>query len=166
VLAQYATPPELLMHPANDFVEDFVGSDRALKRLSLLRVKDIDLWKAPLVRVGEPTEAARAAARSAEVPYPLAIDEEGRPLGWLSERDLARETVPAEPDTSADPIIELDTTLRDALSDLLRHDSQYGPVVDPSGRIVGILSIEIISHFLSSSEAVEQTTPPAERVQG
>ncbi len=166
VLAQYATPPELLMHPANDFVEDFVGSDRALKRLSLLRVKDIDLWKAPLVRVGEPTEAARAAVRSAEVPYPLAIDGDGRPLGWLSERDLARETVPAKPDTSADPIIELDTTLRDALSDLLRHDSQYGPAVDPSGRIVGILSIEIISHFLSSSEAVEQTTPPAERVQG
>jgi osmoprotectant transport system ATP-binding protein len=165
VLAQYATPPELLMHPANDFVEDFVGSDRALKRLSLLRVKDIDLWKAPLVRIGEPTEAARAAVHSAEVPYPLAIDNEGRPLGWLSERDLARETVPAQPDTSADPIIELDTTLRDALSDLLRHDSQYGPVVDPGGRIVGVLSIEIISHFLSSSQAVELTTPPAERIQ-
>ena len=49
VLAQYATPPELLMSPANDFVEDFVGADRALKRLSLLRVRDIDLWKAPLV---------------------------------------------------------------------------------------------------------------------
>ena len=56
VLAQYATPEELLMSPADDFVEDFVGADRALKRLSLLRVRDIDLWKAPLVRVGEPTE--------------------------------------------------------------------------------------------------------------
>src|SRR3989442_7953126 len=42
VLAQYATPPELLMSPASDFVEDFVGADRALKRLSLLRVRDVD----------------------------------------------------------------------------------------------------------------------------
>ena len=33
VLAQYAPPAELLMHPANEFVEDFVGADRALKRL-------------------------------------------------------------------------------------------------------------------------------------
>jgi osmoprotectant transport system ATP-binding protein len=42
VLAQYATPAELLMAPANAFVEDFVGADRALKRLALLRVRDIE----------------------------------------------------------------------------------------------------------------------------
>ena len=35
-LAQYATPTELLMEPADDFVEDFVGADRALKRLALI----------------------------------------------------------------------------------------------------------------------------------
>ena len=35
---------ELLMAPADDFVEDFVGADRALKRLALMRVRDIDLW--------------------------------------------------------------------------------------------------------------------------
>src|SRR5206468_7721650 len=46
-LQQYATPAELLMAPANDFVEDFVGADRALKRLALMRVRDIDLWQAP-----------------------------------------------------------------------------------------------------------------------
>ena len=63
MLAQYAPPAELLMSPANDFVEDFVGADRALKRLALLRVRDIDLWKAPLARVGEPTAAVRAADR-------------------------------------------------------------------------------------------------------
>src|SRR3954453_1292917 len=40
-LAQYATPAELLLNPANAFVEDFVGADRALKRLSLLKVSDI-----------------------------------------------------------------------------------------------------------------------------
>ena len=37
-LAQYATPSEILLHPANEFVEDFVGADRALKRLALMRV--------------------------------------------------------------------------------------------------------------------------------
>ena len=40
-LAQYATPSELLLHPANEFVEDFVGADRALKRLALMRVRDV-----------------------------------------------------------------------------------------------------------------------------
>ncbi len=42
-LAQYATPSELLMHPADEFVEQFVGADRALKRLALTRVRDVDL---------------------------------------------------------------------------------------------------------------------------
>jgi osmoprotectant transport system ATP-binding protein len=166
VLAQYATPPELLMNPATDFVEDFVGADRALKRLSLLRVRDIDLWKAPLARVGEPTANVRAAISSADLPHPLVVDEDGRPLGWLSERDLAQQTVPARPDTSADPVVELDDVLRDALSDLLRSDTQYGPVVDQHGRVAGVLSAEIVSHFLSSDRAAEVATGAAERVTG
>jgi osmoprotectant transport system ATP-binding protein len=164
VLAQYATPPELLMSPADDFVEDFVGADRALKRLALLRVRDIDLWKAPLARVGEPTAKVREAIAEADLPHPLAIDAEGRPLGWLSERDLAGETVPPEPGTAPEPILELEDVLRDALSDLLRHDTQYGPVIDENGRIAGVLSVEIISHFLSSNRAAELATGPAERV--
>jgi osmoprotectant transport system ATP-binding protein len=164
VLAQYATPSELLMNPASEFVEDFVGADRALKRLSLLRVRDIDLWKAPLARVGEPTANVRAAVPGADLPHPLVVDADGRPLGWLSERDLAGETVPARPDTSADPVVELDDVLRDALSDLLRSDSQYGPVVDEHGRVAGVLSVEIVSQFLSSPRAAEQATPAAERV--
>jgi osmoprotectant transport system ATP-binding protein len=164
VLAQYATPPELLMSPASEFVEDFVGADRALKRLSLLRVRDIDLWKAPLARVGEPTVNVRAAIAAADLPHPLAVDAEGRPLGWLSERDLVRETVPEKPDTAPDPIVELDDVLRDALSNLLRYDTQYAPVVDEQGRVAGVLSVEIISHFLSSNRAAELATGPAERV--
>jgi len=42
-LAQYSPPAELLMRPANAFVEDFVGADRALKRLALMRVGDVGL---------------------------------------------------------------------------------------------------------------------------
>ncbi len=89
-VAQYATPAELLMAPADEFVEDFVGADRALKRLALMRVSDIDLWEAPLAYVGQPTAEVRAKLEGAEVPYPLLVDGERRPLGWLSERDLAR----------------------------------------------------------------------------
>jgi osmoprotectant transport system ATP-binding protein len=36
-LVQYDTPDRLLAAPANDFVADFVGADRALRRLSLVR---------------------------------------------------------------------------------------------------------------------------------
>ena len=42
-LVQYSPPAELLAHPADDFVAQFVGHDRALKRLGLLTVGGIEL---------------------------------------------------------------------------------------------------------------------------
>ena len=165
ILAQYATPEELLMSPADDFVEDFVGADRALKRLSLLRVRDIDLWKAPLVRVGEPTASARAAIAAADLPYPLVVDADGRPRGWMSERDLQQETVPEQPDTSPIRSSSSRTCCATRSSDLLQSDTQYGPVVDGRGRVVGVLSVEIVSEFLSSPQATMHLATPAERVE-
>jgi osmoprotectant transport system ATP-binding protein len=147
-LAQYAPPAELLMYPADRFVEDFVGADRALKRLALQRVRDVDLWKAPLVRVGELVQSARAKLADSEVPFPLLVDGEGRPLGWLSERGMAGERVAHELSSAAEPVLELDDVLRDALSDLLAHESQYGPVVDHRGAVCGVLSIEVLGHAL------------------
>jgi osmoprotectant transport system ATP-binding protein len=147
-LAQYAPPAELLMYPQGRFVEDFVGSDRALKRLALQRVRDVDLWKAPLVRIGEPGAQARAKAADSEVPYPLLVDGDGKPLGWLSERGMQGERVENELRSNAQPVLELEDVLRDALSDLLQEEAQYGPVVDHRGQVVGVLSIEILGHAL------------------
>jgi osmoprotectant transport system ATP-binding protein len=165
---QYATPAELLMAPATEFVEDFVGADRALKRLSLMRVADIDLWEAPLAYVGQATSEVRAklAAAGVEVPYPLLVDSERRPLGWLSERDLGGETVPARPDSPLGPVLELEDVMRDALADLLQGESQYAPVVDAQRRIVGVLSIEIIAEFLASPNARRDEHPAVERPRG
>ena len=147
-LAQYATPAELLMNPADRFVEDFVGADRALKRLALQRVRDVDLWKAPLVRAGESTSDAVARAAGSEVPYPLLVDDDDRPVAWLNDRDLNGDVVEAPGASRAEPILELDDILRDALSDLLEEEVQYGPVVDEQGRAFGVLSVEILAHAL------------------
>ena len=162
-VAQYATPTELLMEPASDFVEDFVGADRALKRLALLRISDIDLWEAPVSRAGEPTAPVTEALRSAEVPHAVLVDDEQRPLGWLSVKDLDQERVPGVADTDPTPILEARWTLRDGLANLLASGSQYGVVVDERGRLTGVLSAEIISDFLASPEAVETDIPAVDR---
>jgi osmoprotectant transport system ATP-binding protein len=162
-LAQYATPAELLMAPADEFVEDFVGADRALKRLALMRVRDIDLWEAPLAFVGQATSEVRLKLHRAEVPHALLVDSQRRPLGWLSERDLSDDLVPERPDTGPEPLLELDDVMRDALADLLQSETQYAPVVNPAGEIAGVLSVEIISEFLHSPEAREEEHPATER---
>jgi len=58
-LAQYAAPRELLKKPADDFVARFVGADRGLKRLSLMRLGDLDL---------APADGAGSADRGGAVP--------------------------------------------------------------------------------------------------
>ncbi len=147
-LAQFASPAELLMYPASSFVEDFVGSDRALKRLALQRVRDIDLWKPAKLRVGESTRDAQAKIDDSDVPVPLLVDEHGRPMGWLSERALSGERVEAHLRSKAEPVLEMDDILRDALADLLTGETRYGPVIDAQGQVRGVLSLEVISNFL------------------
>jgi osmoprotectant transport system ATP-binding protein len=162
-LAQFATPAELLLSPGDEFVEDFVGADRGLKRLALLRVADIDLWEAPLAFVGQATDDVRRKREGAEVPHALLVDSERRPLGWLSERDLQRETVLARPDSPPEPLIELEDVVRDALSEMLQRGTQYAPVVDGGGRIAGVLSVELIAEFMTSPKALEEEHPAIER---
>jgi osmoprotectant transport system ATP-binding protein len=162
VLAQFASPAQLLVEPADDFVEDFVGADRALKRLSLLRVRDLDLWRAPWAREGDATDSVRAQVDGTDVPYPLVVDDDGRPLGWLSEKDLARDTVRLPPDIAAVPLVDKDAVLRDALSELLAAGVQYGPVVDARGGVVGVLSVGIITDLLAQHDTRE--VEPADRI--
>jgi osmoprotectant transport system ATP-binding protein len=162
-LAQHATPAELLMAPADEFVEDFVGADRALKRLALMRVSDIDLWEAPLAFVGQATAEVRTKLATAEVPHALLVDSQRRPLGWLSERDLSAELVPERPASAPDPVLDLDDVMRDALADLLQSETQYAPVVNAQREIAGVLSVEIISEFLVSPGARKEEHDAAER---
>jgi osmoprotectant transport system ATP-binding protein len=147
VLAQYATPAELLMQPADDFVKDFVGADRALKRLALEKVGDVDLWRAARVRVGDSVAAAREAVNGSDVRHPLVVDDDGRPVAWLGEDDLRSERIEAG---RGAPVLTVgrDDLLRDALSNLLINEVQYGAVVDGDGHVEGVLGVEIIHDFL------------------
>jgi osmoprotectant transport system ATP-binding protein len=165
VLAQYATPAELLMAPADEFVEDFVGSDRALKRLALQRVRDVDLWKAPWVRPGDPVGTAAERLEGSDLPYPLLVDDRNRPLAWLDEDDLRGPVVPEKRNPNL-PTVELDDVLRDALADLLQHGVQYGVVIDSDGTVAGVLSVELVAEFLGQQSAghIDEAPSAADRV--
>ena len=156
-LAQYATPAELLMFPADKFVEDFVGADRALKRLALQRVRDIDLWRAAEARVGESTAEVRKKLEDSDLSIPLLVDDRRRPLGWLSHRALEGERVEENLRSPTEPVVELDDILRDALSDLLASETRYAPVVDSDGAAAGVLSLEVIGRFLHTAPSEART---------
>ena len=65
-LAQYDTPAEILTNPADDFVAEFVGADRALKRLGLSTLAEVELIAPNGIRAGAQPIALtpRCATRS------------------------------------------------------------------------------------------------------
>jgi osmoprotectant transport system ATP-binding protein len=147
ILAQYDTPDAILANPASEFVERFVGADRGLKRLSLGRVRDIPLLEPVIVHAGEERAAVRRRLESvAEIDYALLIDDRERPLGWIDSQDLVGEgNVDPGAATPGAPTVELETTLRDALSTMLSSSVQLGVVVDEEERVIGLASVDAIS---------------------
>jgi osmoprotectant transport system ATP-binding protein len=92
VLAQHGSPDDLLTRPADEFVADFVGHDRGLKRLAVTKIDDS--WLEPAGTNGDsaglPHVARTATLREAlakallsEQGVIVVVDESGKPVGRL-----------------------------------------------------------------------------------
>src|SRR4051794_16522794 len=113
-LAQYDPPDVLLAKPCDDFVADFVGADRGLKRLSLRRVGDLQLLPAPAARAGEDAREARGRVERAGFEMLILVDDQNHPKGMIPAERLNGSVDPA----LAQPIGvagRLEMPLRDAL---------------------------------------------------
>jgi osmoprotectant transport system ATP-binding protein len=97
-LAQYDSPQRILDQPADGFVAEFVGRDRALKALALRTLGDLELAPACQgARDGLPRLDARSSVRDglallvAERRDALLVTaEDGSPLGVATREDLLR----------------------------------------------------------------------------
>ncbi len=144
-LAQFGPPAEILTSPASDFVARFVGADRGLKRLSLVRVGDLTPIPAPIARPGDDAAEARRRLATEPLGYLLVVGEDDRPLGWIDSADLPAEgSISAASASPMSPLLGPRTTLKDALSMLLSADVQAGIVVDLDDRVQGIVTLDAI----------------------
>jgi osmoprotectant transport system ATP-binding protein len=153
VLAQYDTPDKILAEPVDDFVAQFVGADRGLKRLSLRRLGDIAPIDAPSAKVGDNAQAALAKVRRAGFEQLIVVDDDGRPTGTLPIDRLAAERVPDNSATPLEAVGKPDMPLRDALSVMLSQTGSHLIVVDGDGRLAGLVSADLISEALAAGTA-------------
>jgi osmoprotectant transport system ATP-binding protein len=150
-LAQFGSPREILANPASDFVARFVGADRGLKRLSLTRVRDVQLRPATVVRAGDEVAEARRRAAADRFGYLLLVDAADHPVGWIEGSDLPETgRVEAAMAVPMSPLLEPETTLKDALSMLLGADVRAGIAVDAGGRLLGLLTMDDIAGALEA----------------
>ncbi len=90
-IVQYDTPERILAEPANEFVENFIGSGAGLKQLTLNRVRDVDVASAVTCSPGEEAKAVLQRMNEAGGhQHAVVVDRRQRPIGWPSRRQLER----------------------------------------------------------------------------
>jgi osmoprotectant transport system ATP-binding protein len=149
-IEQFAPPEEILQFPANDFVKGFVGAERGLKRLALIKISDVEIEEGPVVSVGASAEEARVAMRSFDVDW-VSIVDEGRLLGWISASSLDDHTSVAgiEPRPFS-AHVTFEDSLRQALDSIVTSKTHIAAVVSDGNRYQGVLSLEWISREVVS----------------
>jgi osmoprotectant transport system ATP-binding protein len=95
VLAQYDTPASILARPADEFVAEFVGADRALKRLSLSTVGELNLL-APDGPLGGATAKRVSPRTSARDALSMLLAANGEPLLVVDAQDRLEGVVTLE----------------------------------------------------------------------
>ena len=150
VVEQYATPEEILREPANDFVRSFVGPERGLKRLALVRVGEIRVEEGPVCSSEATADDARREMARFGVDWVSVVDG-GELRGWVDEEALGgRSRVCEASPRPFSAYVTKDSTLRQALDSIVTSRTQVAVVAEEDQRYAGILTLARISEEIVS----------------
>ena len=141
ILEQYATPTDLLAEPTNDFVVDFLGAERNLKRLALIPVSAVRPETGPSVSENDTADRARERAREVGTDWVLVADEKKRVKGWSTVAGLdGHDTVKEAEIRPFDTFVTRDESLRAALDVMVESPLNVAVRVDGDGRYEGVVT--------------------------
>ena len=154
---QFATPAELLGRPANDFVADFVGADRGLKRLAVTPIDPADLDQPPVVTLDDGLADARAALARTGARWAVVLDDASHPQGWLPVDRAEGPGTVASAARRMEASVPVGATLKTAFATMLQHEAGWVAVLD-GDRFLGVLTPGSLHRALRRS-VEEQATP-------
>ena len=129
VLQQYTDPATLLGAPTNDFVADFVGSDRGLKRLAVTPISDEDLQHVPVVAWDDSLADARAALQGRRERWAVVLAD-GALRGWIGVDRASGDGQVRDHAVRVDAWVPRTATLKRAFSTMLSQDAGWVAVLD------------------------------------
>jgi osmoprotectant transport system ATP-binding protein len=147
---QFATPAELLGRPASEFVADFVGSDRGLKRLAVTGIDTADLEQPPVVHVADSLADARAAMERSDARWAVVLDDAGDLHGWLSGERAGGSGTVGSTARRMEAWVPVDASLKAAFATMLQHEAGWVAVLD-GDRFLGVLTPESLHAALRRS---------------
>ncbi|MPZ89436.1 MAG: betaine/proline/choline family ABC transporter ATP-binding protein [Nitriliruptorales bacterium] len=145
-LEQHATPRDILADPANQFVADFLGEERGLKRLALIAVSEVDAEPGPTVAPEDTTERAEEVARAHGTDWVVVVSADRRLEGWASLHELH----PGQPLANG-PLrafalkVRAEDSLRAALNAMVTGHTGAAVRVSRDDRYEGIITQDLVS---------------------
>lgn len=154
-LEQFDTPDTILARPASQFIAGFVGADRALKRLRLVRAKDALSACDCAARVGDSSERAQALLERHGVEQIVLLDAADKPQGTLSAAALRAidGKLMAAHANPVQGVARQSDDLRSVISSMFALGQSWLPAVDDDGRFIG---------YLNQAHIVDMLRLPAE----
>lgn len=142
---QYDTPDNILRHPANDFVRDFIGQNRLIQdRPNMRTVKDA-MIKPVTVHADSTLNEAVEIMRARRVDTIFVIGNNSRLLGYLDIEDINQglRTHKDLIDMMQRDIyrVRIDSKLQDSVRTILKRNVRNVPVVDSDGKtLIGLVT--------------------------
>lgn len=151
-LVQYDTPDHILAHPTNRFVSDFVGTDRTLKRLRLLKVEDAMMADPPSVTAKDTLAHAAKLMEENGHSAIVVVGSHGRPRGFVTiEAARGKRSKIGENHEALPTTISPEAELTAAVSTMFRYDLSWLPCIDDADRFVGFITLRGITHLLGEA---------------
>jgi osmoprotectant transport system ATP-binding protein len=153
---QFATPADLLGRPANEFVADFVGADRGLKRLAVTGIDTADLERPPLLHVTDGLADARGALEREGARWAVVLDDDENLHGWLSADRASGSGTVGSAARRMTAWVPVTASLKTAMAVMLQEEAGWVAVLD-GDRFLGVLTPDSLHVALRRS--VEGTVP-------
>lgn len=144
ILAQFDTPSNILANPADDFVADFVGSDRGLKRLGLVRVGEVMQTDLTTASASEATSVVAEKMLELDLDSILVVNDEGKLVGYVTLKALQDNPNKKTSDVAHEiaSTTEAEATMKDAFSEMLSFGVAYMPVLGEGHKLVGVITVD------------------------
>jgi len=152
---QFDSPENILRNPSNEFVEDFIGKDRLLKRPEYIKVKDIMIKEPVTIRPERTLTQALEKMRLHKVDSLMVVDESGNFIGIATSNDVL------ENFGNGGTVIEItrkefnhvteDANVNQVLSIMAQGQVGYVPVIDDDKRLLGLVTRSSLVNVLGKS---------------
>ena len=140
-LVQAGLPDELLNRPANEFVKSFVGADRVLKRLNLLKVRDAMMLNPVHCLEEDLSEKVLEQMTKCDLAFLIVADRDQKLLGYVNQYDLrGHKGIIADVVRKLTLTVSPERNLKEALSQMLSYDLGILVAVDEEDHIQGVLN--------------------------